>query len=237
MKFSDPYIKGILIRRYKRFLADIELENGTIITAHTPNTGAMTGCSTPGSPVWLRDTGNPDRKYPFSWEIVESKPDVLVGIHTGLSNQLVKEAIVYGVIKELQNYPQILTEIPYGKEKSRIDLLLKKDNSADAELCYVEVKNVTLVENNIAYFPDAVSVRGSKHLRELIKMVEQGHRAVIFYCVQRHDATSFRSAKTIDPLYAETLKQAVKTGVEAIAYIAEVSTKEIKLVRSIPVSV
>lgn len=234
MKFSDPYIKGILIKRYKRFLADIELEDGTVITAHTPNTGAMTGCSTPDSRVWLRDTGNPDRKYPYSWEIVEVKPDILVGIHTGMSNKLVEEAIANGVIKELQGYHQIFTEVPYGDEKSRIDLLLQKDDSADAEQCYVEVKNVTLVKDNIAYFPDAVTARGTKHLRELMKMVEQGHRAVIFYCVQRKDAVEFRPAETIDPLYSETLQRAARAGVETLAYIAEVSTKEIKLVQSIP---
>jgi len=237
MKFVDPYIKGILIKRYKRFLADIELEDGTVITAHTPNTGAMTGCSTPGSRVWLRETGNPDRKYPYSWEIVEAKPDVLVGIHTGLSNKLVLEAIEDGVIEELQNYQQIFTEVPYGSEKSRIDLLLKKDASDDNEQCYVEVKNVTLIEDNIAWFPDAVSIRGTKHLRELIKMVEQGHRAVIFYCVQRNDAVEFRPAETIDPLYAETLQRAVQAGVEAMAYIAKVSTEEIKLTQSIPVAI
>jgi sugar fermentation stimulation protein A len=237
MKFSDTYIEGILIKRYKRFLADIELENGTVITAHTPNTGAMTGCSTPGSRVWLRDTGNPDRKYPYSWEIVEARPDVLVGIHTGLSNKLVQEAIENGVIKELQNYQQILTEVPYGNEKSRIDLLLRKNASVDSEQCYVEVKNVTLVEDNIAWFPDAVTVRGTKHLRELMKMVEQGHRAVIFYCVQRHDVVEFRPAKTIDPIYSETLLRAVQAGVEAMAYIAEVSTEEIKLTQAIPVAI
>ena len=237
MKFSDPYIKGILIKRYKRFLADIELEDGSVITAHTPNTGAMTGCSTPGSRVWLRDTGNPERKYPYSWEIVEARPDVLVGIHTGLSNKLVLEAIEDGVIEELQNYQQILTEVPYGEEKSRIDLLLKKDASVDSEQCYVEVKNVTLIEDNIAWFPDAVSVRGTKHLRELIKMVEQGHRAVIFYCVQRNDAVEFRPAETIDPIYSETLQRAVQAGVEAMAYIAAVSTEEIKLTQSIPVAI
>lgn len=176
MKFSEPFIEGTLIKRYKRFLADIELTDGKIITAHTPNTGAMTGCSTPGARVWVRDTGRPDRKYPYSWEIVESNHDVLVGIHTGLSNKLVQEAILNGVIKELQNYHNILTEVPYGDEKSRIDLLLKKDDANDTGQCYVEVKNVTLVENNIAYFPDVISIRGTRHLRELMEMVNQGHR-------------------------------------------------------------
>lgn len=235
MKFSEPFIEGNLINRYKRFLADIELADGKIITAHTPNTGAMTGCSTPGARVWVRDTGRPDRKYPYSWEIVESNHDVLVGIHTGLSNKLVQEAILNGVIKELQNYHNILTEVPYGDEKSRIDLLLKKDDANDTGQCYVEVKNVTLVENNIAYFPDAISIRGTRHLRELMEMVNQGHRAVIFYCVQRSDATEVRPAASTDPAYTETLRKAVQTGVEAMAYRARVSTKEIKLVESIPV--
>lgn len=237
MKLSGPYIKGTLIKRYKRFLADIELENGTVITAHTPNTGAMTGCSTPGAQVWLRDTGNPDRKYPYSWEIVEVKPDVLVGIHTGLSNKLVQEAIENVVIKELQGYSNIRTEVPYGNENSRIDLLLERTESTmnSHKQCYVEVKNVTLLENNIAYFPDAVSLRGTKHLRELIQMVSEGHRAVIFYCVQRNDAHEFRPAETIDPEYTMTLCEAINQGVEAFAYAATVSTTEIKLVKSLPV--
>ncbi len=125
-----------------------------------PNTGAMTGCSTPGSQLWLRDTGNPDRKYPYSWEIVETKLDVLVGIHTGLSNKLVQEAITNGVITELQNYQQILTEVPYGNEKSRIGLLLRKDDSTDTEQCYVGIKNVTLVEDNICLLPGCCQRQG-----------------------------------------------------------------------------
>jgi len=235
MKFSESFIEGILIKRYKRFLADIELSDGNIITAHTPNTGAMTGCSTPGARVWVRDTGNPKRKYPYSWEIVEAAPDVLVGIHTGLSSKLVQEAITNGVIKELQGYNNIRAEVPYGNEKSRIDLLLEKKASSNADHCYVEVKNVTLLEDSIAYFPDAVTTRGTKHLRELMKMVNQGHRAVIFYCVQRHDANEVRPAASIDPAYSETLRKAIQTGVEAMAYRARVSIKEIKLVKTIPV--
>jgi len=237
MKFSDPYIEGILIKRYKRFLANIELTDGNVTTAHTPNTGAMTGCSTPGAKVWLRDTGNPNRKYPYSWEMVEAAPDVLVGIHTGLSNKLVKDAILDGVIKELHDYNNIRTEVSYGNENSRIDLLLERSGSTDDynSLCYVEVKNVTLVENGIAYFPDAVSKRGSKHLRELMQMVSQGHRAEIFYCIQRNDAYEFRPAENIDPEYTKTLCKAVNMGVEALAYCATVSATEIKLVQSLPV--
>ena len=247
MKFSEPFIEGTLIKRYKRFLADIKLADGNIITAHTPNTGAMTGCSTPGARVWVRDTENPNRKYPYSWEIVEAGPDILVGVHTGLSNRLVEEAITNGVIKELQGYNIIRAEVPYGDENSRIDLLLEKCGSADQGVtnhrstdyqnkrCYIEVKNVTLVENNIAYFPDTVSIRGTRHLRELMKMAKQGHRAVIFYCVQRSDAIEFRPAKKIDPEYTETLCEAVHAGVEALAYRADVATTEIKLQQSLPI--
>ena len=151
MEFDSPLIRGTLIKRYKRFLADVTLENGDQITAHTPNTGSMKGCSEPGSVVWLRDTKNPDRKYPLSWEMVEAKPDVLVGINTILSNSLVAEAIENGIISELQDYDLIRREVKYGEENSRIDLLLEAaENKPD---CYVEVKNVTLVKGETAYFP------------------------------------------------------------------------------------
>ena len=232
MRFTDPLIQGTLIKRYKRFLADVELEGGNIITAHTPNTGSMKGCCTPGSRVWLSDSGNPKRKYPCSWELVEALPDVLVGINTILPNKLVKEAIENTTIKELQGYNRIRPEVPYGQEKSRIDLLLNNDRQ---DLCYVEVKNVTMVENNIALFPDAVSERGSKHLRELVEMVKQGHRAVIFYCVQRCDAKEVRPADAIDPVYGETLREALSQGVEALAYRAEVSTTAVLLKHPLPV--
>ena len=232
MVFPGNLIEGILIKRYKRFLADIELPGGKIITAHTPNTGSMKGCCGPGSRVWVSDSGNPKRKFPLTWELIEVKPHILVGINTGLPNKLVKEAIENGNIKELQGYGNIRQEVSYGEENSRIDLLLTDHKLGS---CYVEIKNVTLVERNIAYFPDAISKRGTKHLRELINEVKRGNRATIFYSVQREDVEEVRPANHIDPEYGETLRVAIESGVEAIAYGAKVSTTEIKLEKQLPV--
>ena len=232
MKFDQTLIEGRLIKRYKRFLADIELANGDIITAHTANTGSMSGCSTPGSRVWLRDSGNPKRKYPLSWELVEVSAGVIVGINTALPNKLVPEAIEQGIIGELQGYSHMQAEVPYGNENSRIDLLLQDEAGNQ---CYVEIKNVTLVEDGTAFFPDAVSERGSKHLRELIEMHKQGHRSVIFYCVQRKDAEQLRPADKIDPKYGQTLRMAIQSGVEALAYRAVVGNREVLLASRLPV--
>ncbi len=237
MEFDSPLIRGTLIKRYKRFLADVTLENGDQITAHSPNTGSMKGCSEPGSTVWLRDTKNPDRKYPLSWEMIEVKPNVLVGINTILSNSIVAEAIENNIVSELQGYDLIRREVKYGEENSRIDLLLSDqncegDNKPD---CYVEVKNVTLVKDQTAYFPDAVTKRGSKHLRELQAMVKQGKRAVIFYCIQRNDVNEFRPADDIDPEYSQLLRKAINTGVEALAYTVKISPQGIELITHVPV--
>ncbi|MCF6256030.1 MAG: DNA/RNA nuclease SfsA [Gammaproteobacteria bacterium] len=235
MEFPQPLIEGRLLKRYKRFLADVELKKGEVITAHTANTGAMTGCSEPGSRVWLSISDNPKRKYPHSWEIVEVAPKVLCGINTLLGNHLVNEAIVADRVPELKGYAHIRREVPYGEERSRIDLLLEPSGSAPP--CYVEVKNVTLADNGVALFPDAVTVRGTKHLRELTHVVEQGARAVIFYCVQRNDCREFRPAETIDAVYAQTLREAMEKGVEAIAYQADVSVTGIRLTKVMPVCV
>ena len=232
MKFSKPLQAGTLIKRYKRFLVDVQLDSGDIITAHTANTGSMQGCCEPGSRMWLSDSDNPKRKYRYSWEIVKVSNSVLVGINTSLPNKLVKEGIENRTISEMQGYANLRTEVRYGKEKSRIDLLLE---DTEKPPCYIEVKNVTLVNNRIAYFPDAVSERGSKHLRELIHMVKEGNRAIIFYCVQRVDATEVRPADDIDKKYGQTLREALGNGVEALAYQATVSTKEIKLNKPLPV--
>lgn len=232
MQFDAPLIPGVLIRRYQRFLADVRLADGGTVTAHTPNTGSMKGCCEPGSRVWLRDSGSATRKYPFSWELVEAAPDVLVGINTGLANALVREAIENGTVKELQGYGRIRQEVRYGEENSRIDLLLERD---DGRLCYVEVKNVTLVEDGKALFPDAVSSRGAKHLRELAAMVRQGHRAVIFYCVQREDAATVAPADRIDPLYGRTLREVLAQGVEALAYQARPGLDGIALHKALAV--
>ena len=232
MKFAKPMVAGTLVKRYKRFLADIELEDGNIITAHTPNTGSMLGCCTPGARVWLTDSGNPARKYPFSWVLVEAAPDILVGINTMLPNRLVREGIESGVIPELAGYSRIRTEVPYGRESSRIDLLLE---NAPEGSCYVEVKNVTLAQHGIGLFPDAVSLRGSKHLRELEEMAAMGHRAVIFFCAQRCDVQEVRPADSIDPEYGTALRRAVANGVEALAYNARVSPCSVHLDHAIPV--
>ena len=232
MKFPSPLITGRLIRRYKRFLADVELDDGSQVTAHTPNTGSMAGCAEPGSRVWLSDSGNPKRKYPLSWELVEADGETLVGINTALPNRLVKEAVEGGVVPSLKGFSNVRTEVRYGEERSRIDLLLEDER---AGRCFIEVKNVTLVEEGVAYFPDAVSERGAKHLRELIGVVERGDRGVIFFCVQRGDAREVRPADAIDPRYGETLRRAVAAGVEALAYRAEVSPEGVELVTPLPV--
>lgn len=239
MEFDKPLLSGVLVKRHSRFLADVVLESGEEITAHTSNTGSMLGCQEPGSVVWLSISDNPKRKYPYTWEIVEvNTPQgrTPVGINTLLSNKLVAEGIQSGVVRELQGYSSIKTEVRYGKENSRIDLLLVADKNTESRPdCYVEVKNVTLLENDIAYFPDAVSKRGSKHLRELIDVVQTGGRAVIFYCVQRGDARCVKPANAIDREYADWLRRAVDAGVEAIAYRASVTSREIVLEKHLPV--
>jgi sugar fermentation stimulation protein A len=233
VKFSSDLIPATLIRRYKRFLADVTLVgNDTMVTVHTPNTGTMLGCAVPGSRVWLQDSGNPARKYRLGWELSTSEAGDLIGVNTHLANQLVREGIESGVIAELQGYASLRQEVRYGQESSRIDLLLQhKARPA----CYIEVKNVTLVRNEgVAAFPDAVSQRGTKHLRELTNLVQQGYRAVLLFCVQRADAKVVEPARDIDPTYADTLRTAVKQGVEVLAYRAQVTTSAITLQTRLP---
>jgi len=230
--FDQPLQPGILLRRYKRFLADVQLPDGSTLTAHTPNTGSMLGCAEPGSRVWLRDSGNPERKYRYSWELVENSAGTLIGINTGIVNRLVTEAIAQGVATTLQGYRSIRQEVRYGSENSRIDLLLEGDDVP----CYVEIKNVTALDDSgCAIFPDAVSSRGSKHLRELMQVVAQGQRGVICFCVQRGDARAVRPADEIDAVYGRTLREAVAAGVEALALVAEVTPQGIALQRALPV--
>lgn len=201
------------------------------MTVHTPNTGSMLGCADAGMTIWLRDTQNPKRKYQYSWEASETAEGVMISVHTGINNQLVSEAITSGIIEALQGYTNIKAEVPYGEENSRIDLLLSKEN----EKCYVEIKNVTARdERGLAMFPDAVTQRGTKHLRELMHMASLGHRAVIFFAVQRNDITGFRPANEIDPLYSQTLAEASAAGVEIMAWQSRISPKEITLVKPVP---
>jgi len=229
MKLPQPLIHGTLIRRYQRFLADVQLDDGSVVTAHTPNTGSMMGCAVPGNRVALSVSASPGRKYPHSWELVEAD-GVWVGINTQLPNYLAREAIENGTIAELAGYPALRLEVPYG-EGSRIDLFL----SGPRGYCYVEVKNVTLVENGCALFPDAVTARGQKHLRELMEVVRQGHRGVMLFVVQRADGESMAPADLIDPTYGKLLREAAGAGVELLAYQAEVNHAEIVLKRRLEV--
>lgn len=232
MLFKSPLVEARLIRRYKRFLADIEFQDGSFATASCPNTGSMLGLAEPGSRIWLTHAPSPSRKYDYTWELTENEVGTLIGINTSRPNFLVAEAIEGELIEELKGYSTIRRECKYGSEGSRIDLLLEKVD----ENCYVEVKNVTAaVTDGIALFPDAVTERGCKHLRELISMVELKHRAVLFFCVQRGDVAEVRPADHIDPTYGKTLRAAVAAGVEVLAYQAEVNLTGIALGKRIPV--
>lgn len=236
MQFAPPLVPGALIRRYKRFLADVTLPDGRGVIATCPNTGSMLGCARPGSPVWLSVSNDPSRKHRYTWELVSVRSGegwILVGINTGLPNRIVREAIEAGAVPELAGYESIRGEVAFGEERSRVDLLL---SSAGRPPCYVEVKNVTAaVEDGVALFPDAVSERGAKHLRELARIVSTGARAVQFYCVQRGDVREVRPADAIDPAYGKALREAIAQGVEVIAYRAEVTREGIRLDTRIPV--
>lgn len=230
MKLPYPLTPGLLLRRYKRFLADVELADGTVVTAHCANSGSMLGCAAPGSPVLLSRSDNPARKLPHTWELVHAD-GCWIGINTSLPNRLAREGIEQGIVTELQGYERIRQEVCYGAERSRIDLLLEEPG-----LCYVEVKNVTLVmEDGVARFPDATTIRGQKHLRELMSMVECGARAVNFFVVQHGNATAVAPADSIDPAYGRLLRQAAMAGVELLAYQASVTPTDISLCRPLPV--
>ncbi|MEL6288487.1 MAG: DNA/RNA nuclease SfsA [Pseudomonadota bacterium] len=236
MKFQTLLVRGTLIKRYKRFLADVTLDSGEQITANCPNTGSMKGLTEPGCPVWLSTSDNPKRKYAHTFEMIEvdrGDGPVIVGINTGHPNKLVEEGIVSGRIKELKGYPVLKREQKYG-QNSRIDILLAKSEEPDAERCYVEVKNVHLLrQKSRAEFPDSVTSRGAKHLGELADMVEQGHRAVMVYLVQRSDAKTFSFADDIDPAYVEAFHAATARGVEALVYGCDVSPDGIEVKRKL----
>ncbi|WP_417820158.1 DNA/RNA nuclease SfsA [Terasakiella sp.] len=231
MKFETDLIKGKLIKRYKRFMADVELENGDVVTAHCANSGSMLSVQEAGSTVWLSPSNNPKRKLKYTWEIIEVDGQN-VGINTAHPNKIVEEAILDGQVQELSGYATLRREVKYG-QNSRIDILLEDDAKPT---CYVEVKNVTLRRGDNADFPDAVTTRGAKHLRELGDMVEQGHRAVMFYLVQRPDCKIMDIARDIDPTYDAELKTAIKRGVEVICYQCRVETDEINVDSPLPVA-
>jgi sugar fermentation stimulation protein A len=227
-----PLTAGRLLRRYQRFLADVELADGAVVTAHCPNTGSMLGCQAPGSPVWLSAARNPARKLAWTWELVEPLPGVRVGLHTGRTNALVREAIEAGFPPALAGYTGIRAEVPYG-QGSRIDLLL---TAPERPPCYVEVKNVTAAAaGGIALFPDAVTARGARHLDELAAQVARGCRAVLVFCVQRGDVAEVRPADAIDPHYGRRLRAALGAGVEVLALGARIDLGQIRLERALPV--
>lgn len=235
MRFPTPLIRGTLIQRYKRFLADVRLDDGRPITATCPNTGSMMGLVAPGSVVWLSESDSPTRKYRFIWELVEAdlgKGPTLVGINTNHPNKLVAEAVAAHRVKHLAGYPEVRREVKYGRN-SRIDLLLQ---CADKGLCYVEVKNVHFSRRDgLAEFPDSVTERGAKHLAEMSDMVRQGHRAVMVYLIQRGDAKRLAFARDVDPAYGAAFDLAATAGVEAIALRCRMSTEQIVVDRPVPI--
>jgi len=218
VKYPEPLVEGRLIRRYKRFLADVRLPDGEEVTAHCPNTGSMLGCQPDNARVWLSRSDNPKRKLKYTWELVETSPGVLACVNTARPNAQARHAIETGVVSELSGYGSVRSEVRYGEEKSRIDLLLS--GHASKPDAWVEVKNVTLAEGGQGYFPDAVTERGQKHLRELMAQVSKGDRAVLFFLVNHTGIEEVRPADHIDARYGQLLRQAREAGVEVLAYRA-----------------
>ncbi|WP_139685615.1 DNA/RNA nuclease SfsA [Vibrio tasmaniensis] len=248
MHFNPPLEPATLIKRYKRFLTDIQLPDGSERTIHCANTGAMTGCATPGNTVWYSTSDNAKRKYPNSWEISETDKGHRICVNTARANQLAVEAIENGTIVELLGYNALRTEVKYGSENSRIDILLE-DNEKPP--CYIEVKSVTLLDDQQmstkqqlstkqqasiegqGFFPDAVTTRGQKHLRELTEMVESGSRAVLLFTVLHSGIEKVSAAHHIDAKYSLLLKQAQDAGVEVLCYKAELSSTQIQLKQAV----
>lgn len=236
MQFEKPLLPAQLVKRYKRFLADIRFEDAPDdsdpVTIHCPNPGAMLGLADPGMRIWLRHAKNPKAKLPYAWELTELD-DCLVGIDTGRPNTIAEAAIPDGLVPELSGYETIRREVKYG-ENSRIDLLLTDPGKPD---CYVEIKNVHLEREGRAEFPDSKTARGAKHLAELANMVQAGHRAVMLFIVQRSDCSTFRLAEDIDPAYAAAYRAARSAGVETLCYQCAITIDGITLDRALPISI
>jgi sugar fermentation stimulation protein A len=229
MRLPQPLVKGILTRRYKRFLADVVLEDGRTVTAHCPNPGAMLGLNQPGMTVWLSSSSDPKRKLAFTLELVEADGG-LVGINTQHPNRLVAEALSAGAIPELAGYETVRPEVAYG-QASRVDFLLSGPDRPD---CWLEVKNCHLMRTpGLAEFPDCVAARSTKHLRELAARVEAGDRAVVLFVVQREDCPSFGACHDLDPEFAASLLRVAEQGVGVLVYACEMNTAEIMIKRPI----
>lgn len=230
MEFPQPLIPGVLVRRYKRFFADVVLDTGEAITAHCPNTGPMLGISAPGSRVWLSRSDSPTRKLAHTFELIEAGGG-LVGVNTLLPNRLVGEAITAGAIPELAGYGSVRREVRYG-EQSRVDFLLEGQGRPP---CFLEVKNVNVSRTpGLAEFPDCVSTRALKHLDDLAREAAAGARAVLLFAIQRSDCTSFDAAHDLDPAYGARLKAVAAEGVEVLCYDCEISSNAIRIARRVP---
>ncbi len=226
MRFQKPLVKGTLLKRYKRFLADVKLENGETVTAHCTNSGTMKTAIEEGAEVYLTHHNNPNRKTQYTWEMIKINGH-WVGINTNHPNQIAFEAVKNGEIEKLQGYTSVKREVKKGK--SRIDIFA----SNEKEACFIEVKNVTMKSGKKAVFPDAVTVRGLKHLNELIEARAEGYRAVMLYVIQRMDVDSFGPAREIDPEYSKKLDEAIEKGVEVIAVQVKVTPEEIRIEREV----
>lgn len=227
MIFPNKLVHGTLIKRYKRFLADIELDDGTEVVAHCTNSGSMKSCIENGAEVYLTPVNDPKRKTKFTWEMIKINGN-WVGINTGIPNKLAFEAISAGEIPELADYTNVKREVTFGD--SRFDIFAKNET----EQCFVEVKNVSMKEGKYALFPDSVTTRGQKHLKTLMEVKSKGMRAVMLYIIQRSDVEIFAPASEIDPDYAKFLKEAVEAGVEVIPMQATVTPEKIELVKKLP---
>ena len=226
--YWGPLIEARLVRRYKRFLVDVELTDGTPLTAHTANTGSMLGCSEPDRRVWLSRHDQPHRKYAHTLEMIEM-PSALVGVNTGVPNRLVKAAALAGRIAGFPFPARVSCEVRHGE--SRLDLLLEKEGEPPT---FVEIKNCTLAENGTASFPDAVTARGARHLEELANVVREGKRAIIFILIQRADVVRFLPADHIDPEWGRALRRVLAEGVELLAYRADLNCETISLGERVP---